>query len=96
MCLPGPLPPVPPLPRRMEEWEKLEIARQIALRRRDRPGIELASQPLSAGDQKRLVDIRARQAARTAKYQRRQALKPSALFSRLKARAARVTWDSWG
>lgn len=51
---------------------------------------------LSEADQKRLAGIRARQAARTAKYERRQALKPSALFSRLKARAARVTWDSWG
>ena len=50
----------------------------------------------SEADKTRLAGIRARQAERTAKYERRQALRPTALFSRLKARVARVSWDSWG
>ena len=51
---------------------------------------------LSEADKTRLAHIRARETARRAKHERRQALKPAALFARLKARAARVSWDSWG
>lgn len=51
---------------------------------------------LSEADQQRLAAIRAREAEFKARYHRRQALKPAALLSRLKARLARVSWDSWG
>jgi len=163
MCTPPPrytYPPVPPLPPRKEEWQKLEIARQIALNRRSheidqrarkeasvllqrdakakRAGIEsnapqeelmaaarlLATAPprewgqaaareslkhqwdtfqpceLSEADQLHLARIRQREELvrldQLLKHERRQALKPAALFARLRARAARVTWASWG
>ena len=48
---------------------------------------------LSEADEKHLAKLRAREQEQ---HERRQALKPAALLSRLKARAARVTWDSWG
>ncbi len=55
---------------------------------------------LTADQQRHLIEIRSRRddvgANELAKYQRRQALKPAALFARLKARVARVSWDSWG
>lgn len=53
----------------VEEWQKLEIARQIALKRHNPPRVEELVTPSTR--------------------------RPS-LFARLKARAARVTWDSWG
>ena len=67
-----------------------------ALDRLDRQWGAFASANLSEADKDRLAAIRARQAARTAKYERRQARRPAALFARLCARAARVSWDSWG
>jgi hypothetical protein len=86
-------PPIEWAKPRLEEWQKLEIAREIALKGQ---GAHAQMNEWSQADKDRLAAIRARQAARTAKYERRQALKPSALWSRLKARAARVSWDSWG
>lgn len=87
----------PDLYRRMEEWEKIEAAHQIMrASHRDRE----RRLTMSEADQARLDERELRDKKRhedaLAKYERRQALMPSALFSRLKARAARVSWDSWG
>ena len=87
---------------KMEDWEKHEIAHKIlrdgAMARARRQAS--ISDDFSPNDKAKLAQIYARQEMREQQYEhkkaRREARRPSAIWSRLKARLARVTWDSWG
>lgn len=75
--------------------DKLEIARQIALSRRTFQPSEL-----SEADQHHLAQLRQHQelvrAQRVSRWVHRSPESLPSLWTRLKARAARVSWDSWG
>lgn len=98
MCTPPPR--LNPLPPPLQHLIEAQRARAFEAERSANERSTFQPSELSEADARYLAQMRAREELvrmnELAKYHRRQALKPAALFARLKARAARVSWDSWG